>query len=189
MIIWMEDQENVAKLAIGDNLQMVNKQVIDYLWESTYLRALETELPDMSTDITILGTATGEDNAIIDLSFSGNTLVLAENSSFLSNNIDETITFWSFIFKGEDDALQLLKADKTQMIDSYFKGDADILLNNKANSGVSYTKGEDDALLLLKADQTLLINVYIKVEADNLLNIKIDSGVSNPKVKMMLCCS
>ncbi|KAA6355471.1 MAG: hypothetical protein EZS28_049002, partial [Streblomastix strix] len=74
--------------------------------------------------------------------------------------------------KGEDDALLLLKADKTQLIDSYTKGEADNLLNNKANSGVSYTKGEDDALLLLKADKT---TTYTKTETDYLIS-QIDVG-------------
>ncbi|KAA6369837.1 MAG: hypothetical protein EZS28_034636 [Streblomastix strix] len=58
MNTWMEDQENVAKLAIGDNLYIVDKYVMDYWWDDTGLRALETELPDMSNVITILGTAT-----------------------------------------------------------------------------------------------------------------------------------
>ncbi|KAA6358937.1 MAG: hypothetical protein EZS28_045536, partial [Streblomastix strix] len=61
---------------------------------------------------------------------------------------------------------------------SYTTGEADNLLNNKANSGVSYTKGEDDALLLLKADKTQLIDAYTKGETNNLLNNKADSGVS-----------
>ncbi|KAA6384273.1 MAG: hypothetical protein EZS28_020202 [Streblomastix strix] len=61
--------------------------------------------------------------------------------------------------KGEDDALLLLKADKTQLIDSYTKTDTDNLLNNKANTGVSYTKGEDDMNCQeKKADTTELSN-------------------------------
>ncbi|KAA6368759.1 MAG: hypothetical protein EZS28_035714, partial [Streblomastix strix] len=103
----------------------------------------------------------------------------------------------------EDDALLLLKADKTQLIDSYTKGETDNLLNNKNDIGVSYTKGEDDtllfakadktqlidsyikgeddALLLLKADKTQLIDSYIKGGTDNLLNNKSDTGVSYTK--------
>ncbi|KAA6356559.1 MAG: hypothetical protein EZS28_047913, partial [Streblomastix strix] len=80
--------------------------------------------------------------------------------------------------KGEDDALLLLKADKTQLKDSYCKtetyardevytkGETNNLLNSKADTGVSYTKGEDDALLLLKADKTKLIDSYTKGEND-----------------------
>ncbi|KAA6319171.1 MAG: hypothetical protein EZS28_054853, partial [Streblomastix strix] len=88
----MEDQENVAKLAIGDNLYIVDKQIMDYWQDGTSHRALETELPDMSNVVTILGAATGEDNAIADLSFDGNTLIPAKNSSFITTNYDETIT-------------------------------------------------------------------------------------------------
>ncbi|KAA6371401.1 MAG: hypothetical protein EZS28_033072, partial [Streblomastix strix] len=83
--------------------------------------------------------------------------------------------------KGEDDALQLLKADKTQLIDSYTKGETDNLLNNKSDTGVSYTKGEDDTLLFAKADKTQLIDSYTKGETDNLLNNKSDTGASYTK--------
>ncbi|KAA6370305.1 MAG: hypothetical protein EZS28_034168, partial [Streblomastix strix] len=105
--------------------------------------------------------------------------------------------------KTQDDALLLLKADKTQLIDAYNKTEVDALLddklnvsyqidaytkvetnnllNNKANSGVSYTKGEDDALLLLKAHKTQLIDAYTKGEADNLLNNKANSRISYTK--------
>ncbi|KAA6355847.1 MAG: hypothetical protein EZS28_048626, partial [Streblomastix strix] len=89
---WMEDQENVAKLAIGDNLYIVDKQVMDYWWDGFSLRALETELPDMSNVMTFLGTATRGGNAITHLSFDGNTLIEAKNSSFITTNYDETIT-------------------------------------------------------------------------------------------------
>ncbi|KAA6374557.1 MAG: hypothetical protein EZS28_029915, partial [Streblomastix strix] len=107
--------------------------------------------------------------------------------------------------KSVDDALLLLKADKTQLIDSYSKGETDNLLNDKTNTGVSYTKGEDDtllfakadksqlidsytkgeddALLLLKADKTELIDSYTKSETDNLLNNKANNGASYTKGK------
>ncbi|KAA6357331.1 MAG: hypothetical protein EZS28_047141 [Streblomastix strix] len=42
--------------------------------------------------MTILGAATGGGNAITDLSFDGNTLIPAKNSSFMTINCDETIT-------------------------------------------------------------------------------------------------
>ncbi|KAA6404471.1 MAG: hypothetical protein EZS28_000022 [Streblomastix strix] len=51
---WMTDQENVAKLVIGDNLYIVDKEVTDYWWDGTDLKLLETELPDMSNVITTL---------------------------------------------------------------------------------------------------------------------------------------
>ncbi|KAA6391161.1 MAG: hypothetical protein EZS28_013312 [Streblomastix strix] len=246
----MEDQENVAKLAIGDNLYIVNKVVINYWRNGSDFRALETELPDMSNIMTILGTATGGGNAIIDLSFSVNTLIPPKKSSFITNNFNETIagqiTFYTTIHsvgiivqnydnnsvvcaggdkaiqdinasvdlsnyynksqtysqteinnqqnnklniydqfneytKNFDDALLLLKANKTQLIDSCTKGEADKPLNNKAESGVSQNKEKDDAFLLLKADKTQLIDVYAKGVADNLLNNKANSGVSYTK--------
>ncbi|KAA6356744.1 MAG: hypothetical protein EZS28_047729, partial [Streblomastix strix] len=57
-------------------------------------------------------------------------------------------TFGTATGGGEDDALLLLKADQTQLIDSY-------------------TKGEDDALLLLKADKS---TTYTKIETDQLIS-------------------
>ncbi|KAA6366336.1 MAG: hypothetical protein EZS28_038138 [Streblomastix strix] len=92
--------------------------------------------------------------------------------------------------KSEDYALLLLKADKTQLIGSYTKGETNNLLNskedtgvsytkretnnlinNKADTGVSYTKGEEDAFLLLKADKS---TTYNKTEDDALLLLKAD---------------
>ncbi|KAA6399535.1 MAG: hypothetical protein EZS28_004937 [Streblomastix strix] len=320
MNTWIEDQETVAKLVIGDNLYIVDKQVMDYWWDGSSLRGLETELPDMSNVMTILGAATGGGNAIIYLLFDGNILISAKNSSFITTNYDETITgqkpfnktihsvgistqnyennsvlctgggvksiqninasvdFSNYYNKSQaysqtetdqklnqklnisdqidaytqtqDDALLLLKADKTELIDSFnkpevdallddklnvsdqidaytktqddankqslndkadsgvsytnekimlydallllkadktqlihadTKGEANNLLSNKANSGVSYIKGEDDALLLLKADKTQLIDAYTKIETNNLLNNNADSRVSYSK--------
>ncbi|KAA6392814.1 MAG: hypothetical protein EZS28_011659 [Streblomastix strix] len=217
MNTWMEDQENVAKLAIDDNLYIVDKQVMDYWWDGTDLRVLETELPDMSIVIIILGTVTRGGNTITDLSFDGNTLIPAKNSTFITTNYDETITGQkrfnttihsvgisvqncdnnSVVCAGggvkaiqdinastQDDALLLLKADKTQLIDAYSKTEADALLDDKLNvcdQIDSYTKGEDDTLLLLKADKTQLIDAYTKGETNNLLNNKADSGVSYTK--------
>ncbi|KAA6401413.1 MAG: hypothetical protein EZS28_003063 [Streblomastix strix] len=83
MNTWMEDQENIAKLAIGGNLYIVENQVMDYWRDGTSLRALKTELPDMSNVMTILGAATGGRNAITDLSFSENTLIPAKNNRVL----------------------------------------------------------------------------------------------------------
>ncbi|KAA6375626.1 MAG: hypothetical protein EZS28_028848, partial [Streblomastix strix] len=101
----------------------------------------------------------------------------SEDDALLLLKADKSTTYT----KTEDDALLLLKADKIQLIDSYTKGETDNLLNNKANTGVSYTKGEDDALLLLKADKTQLIDSYNKGETNNLLNNKADTGVSYTK--------
>ncbi|KAA6325102.1 MAG: hypothetical protein EZS28_054111, partial [Streblomastix strix] len=91
MNTWMEDQENVAKLAIGDNLYIIDKQVMDYWWDGTNLRALETELPDMSNVVTSLGAATGNGNAITDISIDGNTLTPAKNETFVTTSYDQNI--------------------------------------------------------------------------------------------------
>ncbi|KAA6367988.1 MAG: hypothetical protein EZS28_036484, partial [Streblomastix strix] len=83
-----------------------------------------------------------------------------------------------------DDALLLLKADKTQLIDAYNKTEVDALLNDKLNVSDqidAYTKTQDYELLLLKADKTQLIDSYTKGETNNLLNSKTDSGVSFTK--------
>ncbi|KAA6384300.1 MAG: hypothetical protein EZS28_020173 [Streblomastix strix] len=203
MNTWMEDQENVAKLAIGDNLYIVDKQVMDYWWDGSSLRALETELPDMSNVMTILGTATGGGNAITDLSFDGNTLILAKNSSFITTNYDESITgqktFYTTIHSvgisvqnyennsvvcagGGDKSIQDINVsvdlsnyyNKSQI---YSQTETDQKLNLKLNVSDqidAYTKTQDDALLLLKADKTQLIDTYSKTEADALLDDKLN---------------
>ncbi|KAA6354138.1 MAG: hypothetical protein EZS28_050335, partial [Streblomastix strix] len=86
----------------------------------------------------------------------------------LNNKIDSGVQYT----KGENDALLLLKADKTQLFDVYTKGETNNLLNIKADSGDSYTKGEYDALLLLKANQS---TTYIKTETDqHISQIEVD---------------
>ncbi|KAA6353700.1 MAG: hypothetical protein EZS28_050773, partial [Streblomastix strix] len=200
----------VAKLAIGDNLYIVDEQVMDYWWDGSNLRALETELTDMSNVMTILGAATGEGNAITDLSFDGNTLILAKNSSFITTNYDETITgqktFYTTIHSvgisvqnydnnsvvcagGGVKAIQDINAsvefsnyyNKSQ---TYSQSETDQKLNLKLNISDqidAYTKTQDDALLLLKADKTQLIDANTKGETNNLLINKADSGVSYTK--------
>ncbi|KAA6367818.1 MAG: hypothetical protein EZS28_036655, partial [Streblomastix strix] len=203
MNTWMEDQENVAKLAIGDNLYIVDKQVMDYWWNGSSLRALETELPDMSNIMTILGASTGGGNAITDLSFDGNTLIPAKNSSFIMTNYDETITgqktFYTTIHSvgitvqnydnnsvvcagGGVKAIQDINAsvdfsnyyNKSQ---TYSQTETEQKLNLKLNISDqidAYTKTQDDALLLLKADKTQLIDAYNKTEVDDLLDDKLN---------------
>ncbi|KAA6359066.1 MAG: hypothetical protein EZS28_045407, partial [Streblomastix strix] len=72
------------------------------------------------------------------------------------------------------------KADKTQLIDSYSKGEPNNLLNNKADTGVSYMKGEDDALLLLNADKS---TTYTKTEDDALLLLNADKSTTYTKTE------
>ncbi|KAA6396570.1 MAG: hypothetical protein EZS28_007903 [Streblomastix strix] len=208
---WMAIQDNVAKLVIGDNLYIVDKEVTDYWWDGTDIKILETELSDMSNVITTFGTATGGGKATTDLSIDVNILTPAKNKNFVDTDYDQSIsgqkTFNTTIHsvgimvqtydktfavcagrgvrsiadiqnasysKSEDDALLLLKADKTQLIDSYSKSET------YARDDV-YTKSEDDALLLLKADKTQLIDSNTKDETNNLLNSKTDNGVTYSK--------
>ncbi|KAA6357465.1 MAG: hypothetical protein EZS28_047008, partial [Streblomastix strix] len=134
---WMQEQENIEKLAIGYILYIIDKQVMDYLWDDTGLRALETELPDINNIMTIAGTATGGGNAITDLSFIGNTLVPAKNIGKMVQNYDSN---------------SVVRAD----------GGVKAVQDINANQIDAYTKGDDDALLLLKADKTQLIDAYTK---------------------------
>ncbi|KAA6384025.1 MAG: hypothetical protein EZS28_020448 [Streblomastix strix] len=204
---WMAVQDNVANLAIGDNLYIVDKEVTDYWWDGTDLKVLETELPDMSNVVTTVGAATGNGNAITDISIDGNTITPAKNSTFVTTGFDQSITgmktFTSTIisngiqYQGYDynsvflagggvRAISDINAsidlsnyyNKTQ---TYSQTETDNLLNNKANTGVSYTKGEDDSLLFAKADKTQLIDSYTKTETDNLLNNNANTGVSYTK--------
>ncbi|KAA6399674.1 MAG: hypothetical protein EZS28_004807, partial [Streblomastix strix] len=98
----------------------------------------------------------------------------SQDDALLLLKADKSTTY----IKTEDDALLLQKADKST---TYTKVETNNLLNNKTDTGVSYTKGEDDALQLLKADKTQLIDSYTKSETNNLLNIKADTGVSYTK--------
>ncbi|KAA6355158.1 MAG: hypothetical protein EZS28_049315, partial [Streblomastix strix] len=206
----MAIQDNVAKLAIGDNLYIVDKQVVNYWWDGTDLKVLETEQPDMTNVITTLGTATGGGNAISDLSFSGNTLIPAKNINFVTADYDQNIsgskTFTSTIHSvgiqvQNYDNLSVVLADggvkSIQDINAsvdfsnyynksqtYSQTETDQKLNLKLNISDqidAYTKTQDDALLLLKADKTQLIDAYTKGETNNLLNSKADSGVSYAK--------
>ncbi|KAA6370083.1 MAG: hypothetical protein EZS28_034390, partial [Streblomastix strix] len=54
----MEIQDNVAKLAINDNQYIFDKYVMVYWLDSSDLKILETEQPDMANVITTVGAAT-----------------------------------------------------------------------------------------------------------------------------------
>ncbi|KAA6356246.1 MAG: hypothetical protein EZS28_048227, partial [Streblomastix strix] len=151
---WMAIQDNVANLAIGDNLYIVDKQVTDYQWDGTDLKVLETEQPDMSNVITTLGTATGNGNAITDISIDGNTLTPAKNATFVTTGFDQSITgmktFTSTIisngiqYSGHDNTSVFLAGGGVRAIsdivstvdltDYYNKTKTDELLGDKANS-------------------------------------------------------
>ncbi|KAA6378218.1 MAG: hypothetical protein EZS28_026255 [Streblomastix strix] len=185
------------------DIASVDKQVMDYWWDGSSLRALETELTDMSNVVTILGAATGGGNAIIYLSFDGNILISAKNSSFITTNYDETITdqktFNTTIHSvgisvqnydnnsvvcagGGVKSIQNINAsvdfsnyyNKSQ---TYSQTETDQKLNLKLNISDqidAYTKTQDDALLLLKADKTELIDSFNKTEINALLDDKLN---------------
>ncbi|KAA6374353.1 MAG: hypothetical protein EZS28_030119, partial [Streblomastix strix] len=204
---WMAIQDNVANLAIGDKLYIVDQQVIDYQWDGTNLRQLETEQPDMTNVITTLGTATGSGNAIIDLSIDRNILTPAKNTTFVTTGSDQSITgmktFTNTIisndiqYSGYDNTSAFLAGGGVKSISdinasvdlsnyynktqTYSQTETNNLLNSKANTGVSYTKGEDDTLLLAKADKTQLIDSYTKTQTDNLLNDKANQSTTYTK--------
>ncbi|KAA6378401.1 MAG: hypothetical protein EZS28_026072 [Streblomastix strix] len=180
---WMAILDNVVKLVIRDNLYIVDKEVTDYWWNGTDLKVLKTELPDMSNVATTLGTAAGSgyDNNSVFLAGGGVKAIADIQSASYSQS--ETYARDEVYAKSEDDALLLLKADKTQLIDSCTKGEIDNLLNNKTNNGVSCTKGEDGTLLFAKADKTQLTDSRTKGETDNLLNNKANQSTTYTKIK------
>ncbi|KAA6373672.1 MAG: hypothetical protein EZS28_030802, partial [Streblomastix strix] len=202
MNICMEDQENVANLTIGYNLNIVDKEVTDYCWDGTNIRMIQTDLPDMSNVVTTLGTATGNGNTITDISIDGNVLTPAKKISFVTNNYDEAITgqktFNTTIHSvgimvqnyvnnsvicagGGVKAISDVTANYYNKSETYSQIETNNLLSFKANTGVSYTKGEDDALLLWKTDKTQLIDSCTKGETNYLLDNKAENGVSYSK--------
>ncbi|KAA6398959.1 MAG: hypothetical protein EZS28_005515 [Streblomastix strix] len=186
---WMAIPDNVAKLSIGDSLYIVDSQVIDYWWDGTQLRELETQLPDLTNVVTSLGTATGSGNAITDLSITGNIITPQKNMTFVNTDYDQNISgsklFTSTIhsyginYQGYDNSSVFLAGGGVRSIadiqsNSYSKSEDDALLLAKADKSQlidSYTKAQDDALLLAKADK---LTTYTKSEDDALLLLKAD---------------
>ncbi|KAA6391481.1 MAG: hypothetical protein EZS28_012993, partial [Streblomastix strix] len=170
MKTWMEDQENVAKLAIGDNLYIVDKEVMDYWWDGTALRALETELPDMSNVVTSLGAATGNCNAITDISIDGNTITPARNDTFVTTGFDQSITgmktFTSTIisngiqYSGYDNSSVFLAGGGMKSISD---------INASVDLSDCYNKTKTDQLLGEKADATELSN-YVTLDTTQSIN-------------------
>ncbi|KAA6355234.1 MAG: hypothetical protein EZS28_049239, partial [Streblomastix strix] len=89
---WMTFQENVAKLVIGDNLYVIDKEETDYWCDGTDLKVLKTELPDLSNIITTLEIAIGGGNAIIDIQIDGNILTPAKNKNIVDTDYDQCIS-------------------------------------------------------------------------------------------------
>ncbi|KAA6395908.1 MAG: hypothetical protein EZS28_008568 [Streblomastix strix] len=198
---WISYQENVAKLVIGDNLYIVDKEVTDYWWEGINLKVPKIELSNIINVITTPGTAIGGGNAITDISIDGNVLTPAKNKNFVEKEYDQSIsgqkTFNTTIHsvgimvQTYDNSSVVCAGGVTRSIAdtqsaSYSNSEDDALLLLKADMTQligSYTKQEDDALLLLNADKTQLIDSYIKIEINNLLNNKTDNGVSYMKTE------
>ncbi|KAA6378236.1 MAG: hypothetical protein EZS28_026237, partial [Streblomastix strix] len=204
----MAIRDNVTKLVIADNLYIVEKEVTDYWWDETDLKILETEQIDGNTLTPAKNTTfdiQGFDQSITGMKTFSSRIIsngiqyfIFDNSSvFLAaGGVRSLVDIQSvFYTKSEDDALLLLKANKTQLIDSYSKIETNNLQNNKTDNGYSYsksetyarsdvyTKGVNDALLLLKADKTQLIDSYTKGEADNLLNNKVNQSTAYTKIE------
>ncbi|KAA6395863.1 MAG: hypothetical protein EZS28_008610 [Streblomastix strix] len=154
---WMDNQENVAKISIGDNLYIVDKEVMDYWWNGINLRIQETELPDMSSVVTILGAVTGGSNAITDISIDGNVLTPAKNTSFVTNNYDETVT-----------------GQKTFNTTIHSVG---IMVQTNNNNSVVCAGGEIDYLISqIDVGDVDLTNYYNKTKTDELLGDKANSA-------------
>ncbi|KAA6392937.1 MAG: hypothetical protein EZS28_011535 [Streblomastix strix] len=79
----------------------------------------------------------------------------------------------------KNDALLLLKADKSELIDAYSKTEADALLDDKLNVSDqidTYNKIEVDAILDDKLNISDQIDAYTKSEDDALLLLKADKS-------------
>ena len=48
MDLWLEDEEHVAKLNMGDNLYIIDRDTPDYWWDGTQPQELETQKVDLS---------------------------------------------------------------------------------------------------------------------------------------------
>ncbi|KAA6392346.1 MAG: hypothetical protein EZS28_012125 [Streblomastix strix] len=147
---------------INNQINMINKAPASDI----YKRTEANELFDNEADKTDLDEyySKSETNAKVEV----------YNKTEVDKFLDEKANVVTSYSKSENDALLLLKADKTELNDSYSKSEDDALLNNNADIGVSYTKSENDALILLKADKTQLIDSYSKSEDDALLLLKAD---------------
>ncbi|KAA6378552.1 MAG: hypothetical protein EZS28_025920, partial [Streblomastix strix] len=168
---WMEDQDNVAKLAIGDNLYIVDKEVTDYWWDGTSLRMLETELPDMSNVVTTLGAATGNGNAIISILIDGNVLTPEKNEQFVTTSYDQNIggqkTFTTTIHS-VGIAVQNYDNNSVVCAGGGVKAISDIV--STVDLTDYYNKTKTDELLGDKANVGDLDNYYDKHDVDEMIN-------------------
>ncbi|KAA6354511.1 MAG: hypothetical protein EZS28_049962, partial [Streblomastix strix] len=171
MNTWMEDQENVAKLVIGDNLYIIDKQVMDYWWDGSNLQMLETELPDMSNVVTTLGASTGNGNAITDISIDGNTLTPAKNETFVTTSYDQNIggqkTFTTTIHS-VGIAVQSYDNNSVVCAGGGVKAISDIV--STVDLTDYYNKTKIDELLGDKSNSADLDNYYDKHDVDEMIN-------------------
>jgi hypothetical protein len=119
-----------------------------------------------------------------------------KSSTYTKTEVNGLLTSSTGYTKAEDDALLLLKADKTTTYTisamdtlltgktatgvSYTEAEADTLLTGKAASGASYLKTEMDSALATKAPQS---STYTKTETDTLLTGKTATGVAYTKAE------
>ncbi|KAA6376071.1 MAG: hypothetical protein EZS28_028403 [Streblomastix strix] len=171
MNTWMEDQKNVAKLTIGDNLYIIDKEVMDYWWDGSNLQMLETEVPDMSNVVTTLGAATGNGNAITSISIDGNTFTPAKNETFVTTSYDQNIggqkTFTTIIHS-VGIAVQSYDNNSVVCAGGGVKAISDIV--STVDLTDYYNKTKTDKLLSDKANSGDLDNYYDKHDVDEMIN-------------------
>ncbi|KAA6392035.1 MAG: hypothetical protein EZS28_012437 [Streblomastix strix] len=168
---WIAIQDNVANLATGDNLYIVDKLVTDYWWDGTYLKVLKTEQPDMSNVFTTLGVATRNGNAIIDISIEGNTLTSSKNATFVTTEFDQSITgMKTFTNTIISNGIQYSGYDNT----SVFLAEGEVRAISDINASVDltdyYNQTKTDELLGDKANSADLDNYYEKHDVDEMIN-------------------
>ncbi|KAA6369125.1 MAG: hypothetical protein EZS28_035348, partial [Streblomastix strix] len=183
MNTWMEDQENVAKLVISDNLYFVDKKVMDYQQDGTVLKVLEIQLPDMKNVITTLGTATGGCNAITDISIDGNTLKQAKNIAFVTTRNYQSITGMKTFtnttisidiqYQGRDNNSVFLADGGVKTISDINVSTTQIINANKTfNNNCRFVCSIDGM-------STVTESSFIKLRADNTV-VLLGAGVNKP---------
>ncbi|KAA6377335.1 MAG: hypothetical protein EZS28_027138 [Streblomastix strix] len=94
------------------------------------------------------------------------------SNNFLNNKANTAVSYT----KSEVDTLPLLKADKTQLIDSYTKTETDNPLNNKANQSTTYTKTETNQLTSdIDVGDVDLTDYCYKTKTEELLGEKLST--------------
>ncbi|KAA6394708.1 MAG: hypothetical protein EZS28_009762 [Streblomastix strix] len=188
-----------AHFVLSDNLLIQVVIYTFYVPESQIQLSIEDE---GCCDLHMLDVVLNHDQKLYDSSRYNTIAPEPYNSEEIDEILDEKLNIYEQIdaySKTEDDALLLLKADKTELIDAYNKTEVDALFDDKLNISDqidayikqyddelivltfnisdqidTYMKSEDNALLLKKANKTELIDEYSKPEADALLDDKLN---------------